>query len=121
MFLVTINKPRKLAWFSYIGHVTVEDLQRNRADLEVMLAELPPDFQLLADLSRVDAFDMACVPEIGKTMELLEHRKVGLIVRLVPDPGKDIGFNIISAFHYKNRPRTATCETMEQAGRLLSL
>jgi hypothetical protein len=121
MFLVTINKPRKLICFSYIGHVTVEDLRHCAGDVQAMLAELPAGFQLLADLSRVETIDMACVPEIGKTMELLERHQVGLIVRLVPDEGKDIGFGIISAFHYKNRPHTVTCETMEQAGRLLSL
>ena len=121
MFLVTINKPRRLIYFSYIGHVGVEELQRQSGDLEAQLAELPAGFQLLADLSRLESMDIACVPEIGKAMELLERHHVGLIVRVVPDPGKDIGFNIISAFHYKNRPRTATCETMEQAARLLSL
>jgi hypothetical protein len=54
-------------------------------------------------------------------METLERHQVGLVVRLIPDPAKDIGFNIISAFHYKNRPPTALCDTMEQAVRLLSL
>jgi len=121
MFLLTVNKPRQLIYFSYIGHVGVEDLQRQSGDLGSLLAELPAGFRLLADLSRLESMDIDCVPEIGKVMELLERHQVGLIVRVVPDPGKDIGFNIIAAFHYKNRPHTATCETMEQAARLLSL
>jgi hypothetical protein len=121
MFLVTINRTKQLMYFSYIGQVGVEDLQRSAGDLEAMLAEMPPGFRLLADLSRLESMDIACVPEIGRTMETLERHQVGLIVRLVPDPGKDIGFNIISAFHYKNRPPTALCDTMEQAARLLSL
>jgi hypothetical protein len=121
MFLVTINKPEQILYLSYIGRVGVEDLQRGTQYLGEMLAELSPGFRILADLSRLESMDLACVPEIGKTMELLERCRVGLIVRVIPDPSKDIGMNIISAFHYKNRPHTATCETMEEAARLLSL
>ena len=99
----------------------MKDLQRSAKHLEGMVAELAPEFRVLADLSRLESMDIACVPEIGKTMELLERHRVGLIVRVVPDPSKDIGFNIISAFHYKNQPRTATFETMEEAAVLLSL
>ena len=121
MFLATINHSRALLYICYIGHVTAADLQRGAADLEKLLPNLKPGFHLLADLSRVDEMDLACVQEIGKTMELLERHQVGQIVRVVPDAGKDIGFNIISAFHYKKRPRAATCETMQEAAQLLSL
>ncbi len=121
MFLATINKPRQLAYFCYMGRVGLEDLQRDTSNLAAVLAELSPGFKLFADFSRLESMDIACVPEIGKAMELLESLQVGLIVRLLPDPTKDIGFNIISAFHYKNRPQTATCETVEEAVRLLSL
>ncbi len=121
MFLATINLSRELLYVCYIGQVTLADLQRGAADLEKLLPELKPGFRLLADLSRVVEMDLACVQEIGKTMELLERHQVGQIVRVVPDPGKDIGFGIISAFHYQKRPRAATCESIQEAARLLSL
>ena len=108
-------------WLSYVGQVRVEDLQRGLSDMPQLLADLPADFRVLADLSRLDSIDLGCVEQIGATMELFEQHGVGLVVRLIPDPAKDIGFNIISAFHYKNRPRTATCETLAEAMRLLSL
>src|SRR5580692_9109755 len=119
MYLVTISKPEQILYLSYIGHVGLEDLERGAKCLEVMLAELSPGFRILADLSRLGSMDIACVPAIGKTMELLERCRVGLIVRVIPDPSKDIGFNIIAAFHYKNQPQTVTIETMEEAARLL--
>ena len=108
-------------YLSYIGHVKGAELQRGTPELEKLLVELKPGFRLLADLSRVDTMDMACVPELGKAMELLERHQIGLIVRVVPDPAKDIGLNIISAFHYKKRPHIATCETMQEAAKLLAL
>ena len=73
MFLATINKAKQFLYFSYIGQVGVEDLQRNANDLGAMLVDLTPGFRLLADLSRLESMDIACVPEIGKTMELLEQ------------------------------------------------
>ncbi|HEY4417253.1 MAG TPA: STAS domain-containing protein [Verrucomicrobiae bacterium] len=121
MFLATTNKTKQLLYLSYIGKVSEGDLQSNAPDLAAMLAELSPGFRVLADLSQMESMDTACVPEIGRTMELLEQRGVGLVVRIIPDPSKDIGMNIISAFHYKNRPQTATCETMAAAAELLSL
>jgi hypothetical protein len=121
MFLATINKPKQFIYFEYIGHVTAMDFRHGAADLDALLGELAPGFRVLADLSRVESFDIACVAEIGKTMEKLERSQVGLIVRVIPDEGKDIGFNIIAAFHYKTRPQSATFETIQEAGKLLGL
>jgi hypothetical protein len=121
MFLVTTNKVKRLLHLSYIGNVGMEDLRRGINDVAALIAELPADFQVLADLGRLESMDENCVEEIGKVMELFEQHGVGLIVRLIPDPTKDIGFNIISAFHYHSRPRTVTCETMEEAVKVLSL
>jgi hypothetical protein len=121
MFLVTINKAKRLMYLGYFGQVVAEDLQRSAADLETMLAEMPPGFRLLADFTRLESMDTGCVPEIGKAMELFDRHQMGLVVRVMPDPGKDIGFNIIAAFHYKNRPPMAICDTLEQAAGLLSL
>ncbi len=85
MFLATINKPKQFIYFEYIGHVTAVDLRHAAADLDALLGDLTPGFRVLADLSRVQSFDIACVTEIGKTMEKLERSQVGLIVRVIPD------------------------------------
>jgi hypothetical protein len=121
MFWVTTNKPKQLLYLSYIGNVGLADLERNAQDLAVIVSELPAGFRVLADLTQMEAMDTDCVPEIGRTMELLEEHGVGLVVRVIPDPRKDIGMNIISAFHYKQRPQTATCATLAEAAKLLSL
>jgi hypothetical protein len=42
-------------------------------------------------------------------------------VRVIPDPTKDIGFNILARFHYRRNPRITNCETMMEAAKLLSL
>jgi hypothetical protein len=38
-----------------------------------------------------------------------------MVVRVIPNPQKDIGLNILSLFHYRRRVRIVTCETLEEA------
>jgi hypothetical protein len=42
-----------------------------------------------------------------------------MVVRVIPDPHKDIGLNILSLFHYRRGVRIVTCETLEEAMRAL--
>src|SRR5450432_822218 len=112
MVLVTSNKARQLLYISYIGQVRPADFMRQQPDLGALMAELPPDFRVLVNLSELEDMDLECMAEIGRTMELIDRSGVGLIVRVIPDPAKDIGLNIFSIFHYPRRPRIATCKSM---------
>lgn len=52
-------------------------------------------------------------------MELLDRSGVGTLVRVIPDPCKDIGMNILTLFHYPHRPRVMTCENMNEGAALV--
>lgn len=121
MFLATSNKTKRLLYLSYIGHVDVADLRRGHDEVVTLLAELPAGFKMLVDLCRLESMDTNCVEELGKIMELLDQHGMKQVVRVIPDPTKDIGFNILARFHYHNNPRMNNCETMIQAERLLGL
>ncbi len=121
MFLVTANQPRQLLYLSFIGKVGVKELERGREDIVKLLAELPSGFRLLTDLSRLESMELDCAVEIGREMELFEQKGVGLVVRVIPDPSKDIGMNMLSFFHYHHHPRTVTCHTLVEAAQRLSL
>ena len=122
MFLATINKPKQLLCLSFIDRVRLDELERVREQSALLLAELAPGFRLLTDLDRLESVDADCAPEIGRLMELCDEKGVSIVVRVIPDPTKDIGLNIIARFHYrKHRPRIVTCETMAEAAELLSL
>ena len=62
-----------------------------------------------------------CAPELGRMMELIGQAGVGLVVRVIPDPGKDIGLNILTVFHYPHHLRVVTCQNMAEAARALGL
>jgi hypothetical protein len=121
MFLATANKNQRLLLLTYIGHVGPEDLKRGRAEAAAVLDDLQPGFRILADFERLDAMDPDSATEIGKLMELADQREVGMIVRVIPDPSKDIGLNILARFHYKQSVPTVTCETMAEAAQALEL
>jgi hypothetical protein len=41
------------------------------------------------------------------------------VVRIIPDPSKDIGLNILSIVHYRGTVQVITCETALEAWRVL--
>jgi anti-anti-sigma regulatory factor len=121
MFLAASNKSKRLLHTSYIGQVGPEEIKAGLEDLKMLLADLPEDFRLLVDLGRLESMDLACAPELGRAMEMIDRHGVGLVVRVIPDPSKDIGFNIFTIFHYAKQPQVATCRNIIEAARALSL
>jgi hypothetical protein len=53
-------------------------------------------------------------------MDLVAAKQVGLIVRVIPDPRKDIGLNILSYFHYGPQVRIETYQSLRDALESLS-
>jgi len=121
MFLATSSKAKRLLHLSYIDRVRPEEIKRGSEDLATLLADLPPGFRLLADFSRLESMDLACTTEIGRMMELIDQKGVSLVVRVIPDSSKDIGMDILALFHYRHHPPMASCETIVDAGKQLSL
>src|SRR5688572_13691764 len=112
MVLATINKSKQLLYLSFIAEVRIDEMVQAREELVTLLEDLKPGFRLLTDLGRLDSIGLDCTPEIGKVMELLDQKGLEMIVRVIPDPTKDIGLGILSLFHYHHRPRMVTCKSV---------
>ena len=121
MLLITANKSKRLLHLSYIGPVRLEELQRSREDLTTQLEELSPGFRLLADFSQMESMGLDCTPELGRMMDLIGQAGVDLVVRVIPEPSRDIGMNILTVFHYPHRPRVVACQNLNEAAGLLGL
>ena len=121
MLLVTSNKSQRLLYIRYIGQVQPAEFQRSREDLTTQLGELSSGFRLLADFSQLESMELECEVELGRMMELIAQAGVDLVVRVIPDPSKDIGMNILTVFHYPHRLRVVTCENLVEAARALGL
>jgi hypothetical protein len=104
-----------------VGHVRPEDFQDNFADLKARLAELSPGFRLLTDLDRLESIHTDCLPDMGHMMDLIGQAGVGSVVRIIPDPTKDMGLNILSIFHYPPHLSIVTCNSTVEAFQKLGL
>ena len=120
MFQIETDKSRNLLSFIFSGHVTPEETRRWREQLCKYAAGMQAGFTLLTDMSGLDLMDIDCAPDIEWSMEALDEAGIAKVVRIIPDPRKDIGLNIMSRFHYRPRVRIVTCETMEEALRALA-
>jgi len=76
---------------------------------------LKPGFIILSDLSHLESMDPACAQPLGRLMDLGSAAGVSTLVRVVPDPSKDIGFNIIAHFHMGSPVKVVTHETLADA------
>jgi hypothetical protein len=120
MFQVEVDKARNLLKFSYAQHVGPEDTKRVEERILTLLPDLRPGFRMLTDMTRLESMDLACVPHIKRVMDLCNRQGVEMVVRVIPDPQKDIGLNILSLFHYRRRVRIVTCRSLEEAMEILA-
>jgi hypothetical protein len=121
MFLATTNKAKRLLHLSYIGSVQAEEVMRGRKEVEGLVADWPDGFRVLADFERMESMNATTTTELGRLMDLSNQRGVELVVRVLPDPTKDPGLNILARFHYKRPVEMVTCKTMEEAARALGI
>jgi anti-anti-sigma regulatory factor len=115
MFEATTDKAKNLLKISCARHVDAEETNRSQEHIKALLSGWGPGFRLLTDLSALESMDLACAPHIESIMDLCNTMGIEMVVRVIPDPHKDIGFNIMSLFHYGRRVRIVTCQTLAEA------
>ena len=120
MFETGFDKPKNLLRINFWGHVTADQAKQGTDQLAGLLVDTTPGFRLLSDMTSLESMDTACIPYIRNSMDLLNKRGVATVVRVIPDAHKDIGFNILSLFHYRPNIHIATCKTLEEAMRVLA-
>ncbi|MGD0615647.1 MAG: hypothetical protein ABSA69_09435 [Verrucomicrobiota bacterium] len=120
MVEVEANKAKNLLTIRFSGDVVPEETQRSTGRLKALVAELKPGFRLLTDLRGLATMDRACLPDVKSNMDLCNQKGISKVVRIIPDPEKDIGFNILSLFHYRHGIPIITCETAAEAMKALS-
>ncbi|MDB6092896.1 MAG: hypothetical protein JWM32_458 [Verrucomicrobia bacterium] len=99
----------------YVGTVTAAHFVDSLAVFDGFLGQMRPGFSVLVDLSGLDMMELECVPHLTEIMDRCKACGIGTVVRVIPDPSKDIGFNILSLIHYRGEVRIITCETLVEA------
>lgn len=120
MYHVDLNESGKLLTIQFSGHVDAEEAKACFEKVETLKVGIKPGFHLLTDLSRLERMDAGCAAHLRKVMALCNASGVEKVVRVIPDPKKDIGFQILSIFHYGRHVRIVTCDTLAEAQKILS-
>jgi len=119
MIRFEVDQPRNFLAIRYSGAGGAQDTEQGLAEIRSGLAKLTSGFRLLADLTELEKMDVACAPFIEKAMDLCNEKGASMIVRVIPDPHRDIGLQIMSIFHYSGDVQIMTCETLAEADELL--
>ena len=120
MIEVEADKSRNLVMITFRAHVDRAEAREKLRKVVAALEGIQPGFRLLTDFSELDSMDYACAPEIEATMDLLREKGVAEVVRVMPDPHKDIGFRVMAYFHYGQGIAVLTLETRAEALEKLS-
>ena len=114
-----VDQSRNRLTIRYTGNIAPQETESGLEQIRSGLTQLQSDFHLLADLTNLGAMDVGCAPFIEKAMDLCNEKGAAIVVRVIPDPHRDIGLQIMSIFHYRGNVRIMTCETLVQAEELL--
>jgi len=121
MYRITLDATAHLLTVSWTGHVDPASVKRCHEEVQQHLSGIKPGLRILTDLIGLESMDFACSTQIDRIMDLFDAAGVDTIVRVIPNPRKDIGFSIMSLFHYRHGVHIMTCETMEEAKRILQV
>jgi anti-anti-sigma regulatory factor len=115
MYAVELDRSKRLLVISAAQAVTAEEAKMAAQRIREVLQDVAPGFQVLADFRGLQSMDSAAAPHIAKMMDALAEKEVASVTRVIPDPRKDIGLNILSQFHYGPDVTLTTFETLADA------
>jgi hypothetical protein len=115
MYSVEIDRSKRLLVISVLRQVTAEQAELAAQQVRELLRDAEPGFRLLADFRWLESMDSTAAPHVAKIMDVLAEKGVASVTRVMPDPHKDIGLNILSQFHYGPEIQIATFETLADA------
>ena len=115
MYAVELDRSKRLLVISALQRVTAQDVKAVAERVREVLQDVAPGFGVLVDFRWLESMDSAAAPHLAKIMDTLTEKGVGSVARVLSDPHKDIGLNILSLFHYGPETQIATFESLADA------
>jgi hypothetical protein len=114
------DKARNLIQIRFRGNISPALMKECSEKVSDLLPQMSRGFILLVDMSNVDSTDLESVPYITKVMDDCKARGVETVVRIIPDPRKDIGLKILSNVHYGRSVKVVTFQNAAEAERMIA-
>ena len=115
MYSVEIDRSKRLLVISALQQVTAQQAKLAAKQVRELVRDVAPGLRVLADFRWLESMDSAAAPYVARIMDTLAEKGVSSVTRVMPDPHKDIGLNILSQFHYGPEIQIATFETLADA------
>ncbi|PYM09064.1 MAG: hypothetical protein DMF15_06925 [Verrucomicrobia bacterium] len=115
MYSIESDRSKRLLVISAAGQVTKKEVETVALRVREMMKEMTPGFRVLTDFRWLDRMEPAATAHLAEIMDALAEKGVATVVRVIPDPHKDIGLNILSQFHYGPQIKLATFESLAEA------
>ena len=115
MYAIELDRSKRLLVITAVQRVTVADANTAAQRVRELLRDVAPGFHVLADFRWLKSMDSGAARHIAEIMDTLAGKKVASVTRVMPDPRKDIGLNILSQFHYGPEVTITTFETLADA------
>ncbi len=115
MYSVELDRSKRLLVINALQRVTGEQAKQAVQRVRELLHDVAPGFRVLADFRWLDSMDSGAARHVAEIMDAFAEKGVASVTRVMPDPHKDIGLNILSQFHYGPEIKIATFETLADA------
>src|SRR5438034_2520061 len=115
MYALELDRSKRLLVISAAQRVTAKEANMAAQRIREVLQDVAPGLRVLADFRWLESMDSAAARYIAEIMDALAEKNVASVTRVMPDPHKDIGLNILSQFHYGADVTITTFETLADA------
>src|SRR5205823_14132275 len=108
MYVVELDQSKRLLVISAAQRVTAEQAKRTAQRVRELLENVAPGFRVLADFRWLDSMDSAAARHLAEILDGLAEKQVASVMRVMSDPQKYIGLNILSKLHYCSNIKLST-------------
>src|SRR4051794_18452832 len=120
MYSVEADPKKRLFVISGTGNVTAPEVARERDEVRQLLEGAASEFYVLADFRFITSMKPEVARNIAEIMDLLAEKKVGGVVRVIPNASHAVGINTLSRLHYGRDVEVFTVKTLAEAVVLLA-
>jgi anti-anti-sigma regulatory factor len=115
MYTVELDRSKRLLVISAAQRVTAEQAKQAARQVRELLQDVAPGLRVLADFRELESMDSGTARHVADMMDALAAKQVASVTRVISDPHKDIGLNILSQFHYGPEIQITTFEKLADA------
>jgi anti-anti-sigma regulatory factor len=115
MYAVELDRSKRLLVISAVQRVPAREVKAVAQRVREVLRDVAPGFHVLADFRWLESMDSAAAQHLAEIMDMFAEKEVASVTRVISDPHKDIGLNILSQFHYGRDVNITTFETLADA------